>query len=89
MPVINMDADIHNERKNENAILSIADLSSPGQATVFNVKDRLDKSAILACLRDRGFCIIRGLFAENILEDVVSRARWYLPRPSIAGAPGY
>lgn len=73
----------------QNPILALADQSPPEPPTIFDAAKEFDQNAVVACLRDRGFCIIRGLFSEDLIDQVVARADWYLSRPAIAGAPGY
>lgn len=46
-------------------------------------------SGIVACLQERGFCILRNLFAAEVIDAVNERADRYLAKPAIAGAPGY
>ena len=73
----------------QNPILALADQSPPEPATVFDAAKGFDQNAVVACLRDRGFCVISNLFTEHLMDQVVARADWYLSRPAIAGAPGY
>ena len=51
--------------------------------------DGVEISAIVACLKKRGFCILRNLFTADMIDSVKVRADQYLAKPAIAGAPGY
>ena len=84
-----MDTKIQLTKYSQKSIEDMANLCPPEQATIFCAANGLDQGAVVECLRDRGFCIIRGLFSETLLDQVIVRANFYLSRPAIAGAPGY
>ena len=72
-----------------NPTLALNELAAPGAATLFAAAAGLDRDAIAACLQERGFCILRGLFSKQTLDEVSARAERYFGVPAIAGAPGY
>ena len=49
----------------------------------------VEVSSIVACLKKRGFCVLRNLFTADVIDSVNARADQYLGKPAIAGAPGY
>src|SRR3989344_5679943 len=47
------------------------------------------EEAVIDSLKQRGFCILRNLFAPATLKTVNERLTQYYSRPSVAGVPGY
>jgi hypothetical protein len=59
-------------------------------ATVLDVTDSaFSNDLAVQSLRERGFVILRNVFAPNAIESVVASTKIWLARPAIAGAPGY
>ena len=72
-----MDTKIQLTKYSQKSIEDMANLCPPEQATIFCAANGLDQGAVVECLRDRGFCIIRGLFSETLLDQVIVRANFY------------
>jgi hypothetical protein len=75
--------------EHQNSILALGAQVPPLPATVFDVASGLDNKKIVDCMLKRGFCILRGLFTDDLLDKISDRTDIYLSAPSIAGAPGY
>jgi hypothetical protein len=78
-----------NMGKDQISFVALADLPSPELPTVFDATSGLDQVAIVECLHQRGFCILRGLFTNQLMDEVVERAELFLSKPAVMGAPGY
>ncbi|MEZ5647719.1 MAG: hypothetical protein R3E60_01975 [Alphaproteobacteria bacterium] len=58
--------------------------------TIFDISSvPLDKKAVVECLAQRGFCILRGILSHTDLADIQSRAAHVLKKPAVAGSYGY
>jgi hypothetical protein len=52
-------------------------------------REDFSSEAIINCLKDRGFLILRNLFPEALVDDLNQRCDRVLQSPAMAGANGY
>lgn len=55
----------------------------------FDAHAGLDTDAVRACLAERGYAVLRNLFAPDLVADAARRIEAYARNPAIAGVPGY
>ena len=54
----------------ELSMLKLNELPPAKEVTIFDASECLNINPIVDCIHERGFCIIRGLFAEKKLNSV-------------------
>ncbi len=60
------------------------------EADIFDVSARdYDPAAVVAAMRRRGFAVLRNLFSEAAVAEIIRASDKALRRPEVAGVPGY
>jgi len=67
----------------------LAELPKPKPAAVIDMRDGTSLQSVIEILRTRGFCILRNLFDDVMLDEVTAQANRFLAQSAVAGVPGY